>query len=68
MREISQEFKANMTPVSFGAQALAALRESAEAHLVGVFEDTNLLAIHAKRVTIMKKDMEMAIRIRGPRL
>ena len=38
-----------------------------QAYLVGVFEDTNLCAIHAKRVTIMVKDMQLARRIRGER-
>jgi len=47
------------------ASAILALQESAEAHLVGLFEDTNLCAIHAKRVTIMPKDMQLARRIRG---
>jgi len=45
-----------------------ALQEAAEAYLVHLFEDTNLLAIHAKRVTIMQKDMQLARRIRGDRL
>jgi|DEB0MinimDraft_12_1074336.scaffolds.fasta_scaffold44412_1 histone H3 len=49
----------------FQAQALVALQESSEAFLVGVFEDANLCAIHANRVTIMKKDMDLARRIRG---
>jgi len=49
----------------FASNALYALQESAEAYLTGVFEDANLCAIHAKRVTIMKKDMELARRIRG---
>jgi len=49
----------------FQAQALVALQESSEAYLVGVFEDANLCAIHANRVTIMKKDMDLARRIRG---
>ena len=44
-----------------------ALQEAAEAYLVGLFEDTNLCAIHAKRVTIMPKDMQLARRIRGER-
>jgi histone H3 len=39
----------------------------AEAYLVGLFEDTNLAAIHAKRVTIMPKDIQLARRIRGER-
>ena len=49
----------------FQSQALYALQEAAEAYLTGVFEDANLCAIHAKRVTLMKKDMELARRIRG---
>ena len=43
------------------------LQQAAEAYLVGLFEDTNLCAIHAKRVTIMPKDMRLARRIRGER-
>ena len=38
-----------------------------QAYLVGLFEDTNLCAIHAKRVTIMPKDIQLARRIRGER-
>ena len=49
----------------FQAQALMALQEAAEAYLTGVFEDANLCALHAKRMTLMKKDMELARRIRG---
>ena len=44
-----------------------ALQEAAESYLVGLFEDTNLCAIHAKRVTIMPKDIQLARRIRGER-
>ena len=47
------------------SSALMALQESTEAYLVGIFEDTNLCAIHAKRVTIMPKDLWLARRIRG---
>jgi histone H3/H4 len=47
--------------------ALLALQEACEAHLVALFEDTNLCALHAKRVTIMAKDMRLARRIRGDR-
>jgi histone H3 len=46
---------------------LYAIQEAAEAYLIGIFEDTNLCAIHANRVTIMKKDIELARRIRGDR-
>ena len=49
----------------FQSQALVGLQEAAEAYLVGVFEDANLCAIHANRVTCMKKDMDLARRIRG---
>ena len=48
------------------AEAMVALQEAAEAHLVGLFEDAYLCTIHAKRVTIMPKDMQLARRIRGP--
>ena len=48
------------------AVAMLALQEAAEAHLVGLFEDANLCAIHAKRVTVMPKDIQLARRIRGP--
>lgn len=46
---------------------MLALQEAAEAYLVGLFEDTNLAAIHAKRVTIQPKDIQLARRIRGER-
>jgi histone H3 len=49
----------------FQSQALVALQEATEAYIVGVFEDTNLCAIHAKRQTVFKKDMQLARRIRG---
>ena len=51
----------------FQAAALLAVQEATEAYLVGMFEDTNLCAIHAGRVTVMKKDMLLARRIRGER-
>ena len=51
----------------FQSQALLAVQEAAEMYLVGLFEDSNLCAIHANRVTVMKKDMELARRIRGER-
>jgi histone H3/H4 len=64
VREIAQDFK---TDLRFQGSAVLALQESAEAYLVGLFEDTNLAAIHAKRVTIMPKDIQLARRIRGER-
>ena len=49
------------------SQAVIALQEAAEAYLVHLFEDSNLEAIHAKRVTIQAKDIQLARRIRGER-
>ena len=53
--------------IRFQSHAILALQEASEAYLVSLFEDTNLCAIHAKRVTIMPKDMQLARRIRGER-
>jgi len=64
VREIAQDYK---TDLRFQSSAIAALQEAAEAYLVGLFEDSNLCAIHAKRVTIMPKDIQLARRIRGER-
>lgn len=64
VRSIARDFKIDLR---FQSSALAALQEAAEAYLVDLFEDTNLCAIHAKRVTIMPKDMMLARRIRGER-
>ena len=49
----------------FQSNALMALQEAVEAYIVGVFEDANLCSIHASRVTVMKKDLDLARRIRG---
>jgi histone H3 len=64
VREIAQDFKNDL---HFQSTALLALQEASEAFLVSLFEDTNLCAIHAKRVTIFPKDMQLARRIRGER-
>lgn len=64
VREIQQMF--HRDTYRWQAEALLALQEAAEAHLVGLFEDANLCVIHAKRVTIMPKDIQLARRIRGP--
>jgi histone H3 len=65
VREIATDFKADLR---FQSTAILALQEASEAYLVGLFEDTNMCAIHAKRVTIMPKDMQLARRIRGERM
>ena len=64
VREIAQDYKSDLR---FQSNAVLALQEASEAYLVSLFEDTNLCAIHAKRVTIMPKDMQLARRIRGER-
>ena len=45
--------------------AVLALQEATKAYHTGLFEDTNLCAIHGKRVTITPKDIQLACRIRG---
>ena len=65
VREIAQEFKQD---VRFQGAAILALQEASEAYMVSLFEDTNLAAIHAKRVTIMSKDIALARRLRGERV
>lgn len=71
VREITQDFIPSMNTSYVGwrfqASALLALQEATEAYLVGLFEDANLSAIHAKRVTVMPKDIQLARRIRGER-
>lgn len=62
VREVAREYKNDLR---FQSQAVLALQESAEAYLVGLYEDSNCCAIHAKRVTVMPKDMLLAKRIRG---
>ena len=65
VREIAQNLtKAN---ICFQSGAIMALQEASEAYLVGLLEDSNLCVIHAKRVTIMPKDIQLARRIRGER-
>jgi hypothetical protein len=49
----------------FQSLAVLALHEASEAYMVGMFEDTNLAALYAKRVTIMQRDMLLARRLRG---
>jgi histone H3 len=67
VREISEDFKIGNDFVRFQSHAICAIQEAAEAYLTSLFEDTNLCAIHAKRVTIMPKDILLARRIRGER-
>ena len=72
IREISQEYRVCPdgpgTPsiqVRFQSTVIAALQEVAENFIVGLFKDVNLLAVHAKRVKVMLRDVRLALRIRG---
>ena len=72
IREISQEYRVCPdgpgTPsvqVHFQSTAIAALQEAAKNFIVGLFEDVNLLVVHAKRVIVMPRDIRLALRIRG---
>ena len=71
VREIASDSEVIRLPlcgkVRFQSAAIMALQEATEAYLVGLFEDSNLCAIHARRVTIMPKDIQLARRIRGER-
>ena len=62
VRQIAHEFHEDLR---FQSTAILALQEAAEAYLVSLFEDTNLCAIHARRVTIKPQDIRLARRIRG---
>lgn len=63
VKEVQTEFTQNN--YRWQASACLALQEAAEAHLVGLFEDSNLCAIHGNRITVQVKDMQLARRIRG---
>ena len=70
IKEISQKYRIcpngpgiPSVQVYFQSTALAALQQAAENYLVGLFEDVNLLAVHAKRVTVMPRDIQLALRI-----
>ena len=72
IREISQEYRVcpdgpgiPSVQVHFQSTAIAALQEAAESFIVGLFEDVNLLAVHAKRVTVMPRVIRLALRIGG---
>ena len=66
VQEVAQDMRTKHQ-YRFQSSAILALQEAAEAYLIGMFQDANLCAIHAKRVTIMPKDIQLARRIRGER-
>lgn len=63
VREISQSYKSDLR---YQQGAIDAIQAAAESFLVALFEDSQLCAIHARRVTITPKDMELTLRLRGP--
>ena len=70
VRELAQDMRINIpgkysSMPRFATGAIGALQEASEAYLVGLFEDTLLCCIHAKRVTILPKDIQLARRLRG---
>lgn len=69
VKEVAQDFIstefADGVGLRWQSHAILALQEAAEAFLIHLFEDANLCAIHAKRVTIMQRDIQLARRIRG---
>jgi len=65
VREIAIEMSTLNQAIRWQSSALLALQEATEAYLVYLFQDSYLCTIHAKRVTLMQKDMQLARRIRG---
>ncbi|XP_076614485.1 histone H3-like centromeric protein A [Chaetodon auriga] len=63
VREVCESF--SREALRWQVYALLALQEAAEAFLVLLFSDANLCAIHAKRVTLFPRDIQLARRIRG---
>ena len=59
VREITQDW---MQPLNFEGSALLALQEATEAYLIDILKEANLFAIHANRVTILPKDVKLAVR------
>ncbi|QLL34237.1 hypothetical protein HG536_0G00940 [Torulaspora globosa] len=65
VKEVTDQFTTEDQQLRWQSMAILALQEASEAYLVGLLEHTNLLALHARRITIMRKDMQLARRIRG---
>ncbi|KAJ7068365.1 histone H3 [Mycena amicta] len=63
--EMTTDYNNHLSDLRWQSSALLALQEATEAYLVHLFEDANLCAIHAKRVTLMQRDIQLARRIRG---
>lgn len=65
VREVTEKFWPHTGHFRYTVQGLLALQTAAEAYLVGIFEDGVLCALHARRVTLQVKDIQLALRIRG---
>ena len=65
VREVAKDLSIHGVHLRFQQEAILCLQEACEAYAVHIFEDSNLCAIHAKRVTIMPKDIQLVKRIRG---
>ncbi|KAK6464300.1 histone-fold-containing protein [Scheffersomyces coipomensis] len=68
VKEVAENYIGADYGIRWQSNAVLALQEACEAFLIHLLEDTNLCAIHAKRVTIMQKDIQLARRIRGGQL
>jgi histone H3 len=65
VRQIVQDVSIGDNKMRVQQSALDALQEAAETYLVCLFEDTNLVTCHARRVTVLPRDLHLARRIRG---
>ena len=63
--ELKGKKKRNICPLRWQAKAISALHFAAEDYLTSLLEDANLLAIHARRITLQPRDIQLARRIRG---
>ena len=64
VREVAESHKAGLR---FQASAVAALQEATEAFIVSLLSDSNVVALHANRVTAMPRDLQLVRRLRGER-
>ena len=66
LQRVIKEITAKYFPEArYSYGAIDAIQQCVESYMIGLFEDTQLCAIHAKRATVMTKDMRLARRIRG---
>jgi histone H3 len=68
VRELASATQKESGQMRFQASALLALQEATESYATGLLSDANLCAVHAKRVTLQVKDIQLARRLRGERV